>query len=121
MSKPIIIGATAEAAIAAGEWLVAGTTSGVKPAAGAVAALGIAESFADPALPDFQSDKVGVIKQGLLKVTAAAATYAFGDTLELDSTGQVVTAETSNPVVATAAEDLVLAADGALLVYINLA
>ena len=114
MSKPIITGAIAEAAVVAKNWLVKGTTSGVKPAAGAVAAQGLAETSAGAGYP------VGVVRQGLVKVTAAAATYVYGDTLELDATGQVVTAYTSNPVVAVAIEDKVLAADGDLLVYVNL-
>ena len=112
--KTFILGANVEATVVAKQWLVKGTTSGVKPAAGAIAALGLAETSVAT------GGKVGVIKKALMKVTAAAATYVFGDTLELDATGQVATAYTSNPVVATAAEDLVLSADGDLLVYVNL-
>lgn len=119
MTKPVIISLPAEEAITAKQWLVPGTSAGVKPAAGAVAALGVAESFADPALPNFQSANVGCIKIGLIKLQAAAGTYAIGDPLELNGTGQVLTAETTNPVVATAQEDKVLAAPGELLVYIN--
>jgi len=118
--KTFIIGATAEAAIAQGEFLVAGTSAGVKPAASAVASLGVAECRADPALPPFFSDKVGVIKQGLIKVTAVAATYAFGDVIELNSSGQKVVAGTTAPV-GTVAEDKVLSADGELLIYLNVA
>lgn len=118
----MIISFPAEAAISAGAWVVPGTSSGVKAASSAtVQALGVAESFADPALPAFKSANVGVIKQGLKKVVAAAATYAIGDALELDSSGQVVTALTTNPQVATAAEDATVSSGGTLKVYINLA
>lgn len=120
MSKPMIISLPAEAAIAAKKWLVPGTVFGVKQAAGAGATLGVSESFADPALPVFKRDKVGCIKQGVFKMTAATGTYLIGDVLELDGSGQILTAGATNPA-ATVQEDLVLAAPGELLVYVNLA
>ena len=112
--KTFIIGATAEADITTKQFLIAGTSEGVKPAASAVASLGVAETTV------LAGGLVGVIKQGLVKVTATAATYAFGDVVELDSTGQVVVAGTTAPV-GTVAEDLVLSADGELLIYLSVA
>ena len=120
MSKPMIVSALAESAVTAGAWLIPGTVFGVKPAVAATASVGLAESRADPALPPFFSDKVGVIKQGLCKVTAVIGTYKFGDSVELDATGQKVAVGATLPV-GTVAEDKVLAVAGSLLVYVNVA
>jgi hypothetical protein len=118
--KSFIISMPAEAAVAAKKWLVPGTSSGVKEASAAGASVGLSAGFADPALPPYKSGKVGVIKQGLVKVQAAAGTYAIGAKVELDSSGQIVTAGATNPV-GTVCEDKVLAAPGELLVYVNVA
>ena len=85
--KTYILNSTAEAAVTGGDWLIQGAATGVIPAVGATAATGIAETSA------VAGEKVGCVKQALIKVTAAAATYAFGDALELDATGQVAVPE----------------------------
>jgi len=112
--KTFIIGAEAEANVVAKNWLIAGTSLGVKPCASAVAPLGVAETTVSA------GDLVGVIKQGLFKAVAVTGTYAFGDIVELDSSGQKLVAGTTAPV-GTIAEDLVLSADGEILVYVNVA
>lgn len=112
--KTFILSSEAEADVTAKEFLITGTSVGVKPAVGATASVGVAEITA------LAGGSLGVIKQGLVKVTAVAATYQFGDVIELDATGQKVVAGTTAPV-GTVAEDLVLSADGELLIYLNVA
>jgi len=120
--KPVILHAVAEEAIVAKQWLMAGAAGGVAVNTAAGTGLGVAESFADPAGVPFKTDKVGVVKQGLIKLNAVAATYNWGDLVGLDATGQIIDAAGVTKV-GTVAEPAtkVLAAPGEVLVYINIA
>jgi len=82
--------------------------------------IGIAETTQVPGTINY-TGKVGVIKQGLVKVTAVAGTYNFGDALEVATGGQKVKALATGKQIATAAESKVLSADGSLTVYLNIA
>jgi len=113
--KTFIISSVAEEVITAKNWLIPGTTYGVKPAVADGATVGLAETSVGV------DDNIGVVKQGLVKVTAVAGAYKFGDVVELDGTGQAVAAGSSNPV-GTVAEDIDLGLDpGEILIYLNVA
>lgn len=121
MSKPVIIQANAGGVIAAKKWLKADGSGAVVENDTAGSEIGISESFADSAGVVFKPTTVGVIKQALIKLPAVAATYDFGDKLELATGGQNLQAFSAGALVGSAAESKVLATTGDLLVYINLA
>ena len=101
-------------AVAAKEWLEQDGSGAMKKFDGTGVAKGVALTNKDI------ENNVAMIKIGFMKLTAAAATYNVGDKLELDGTGQVLTADVGGTIVAEAAESLVLSADGDLLVYVNI-
>jgi hypothetical protein len=111
--KTFILGATAGTGGATGGAFVKQDGSGgVIDNNTAGLEIGIAEST------KLVGEKVGVIKEGLCKVTAVAAAYNFGDALEVATGGATVQALASGTQVATAAETLDLTGGaGSLWVY----
>ena len=125
MSKPIIINAPlAVVAVTAKQWLKADGSGAVTVNDTAGSEIGVAESSADnSATPNvlLKNENIGMIKQGLIKLNAVAATYNVGDLVELATGGQNLQAYSSGAIVGSVCETKVLAATGELLVYINLA
>jgi len=122
MVKPVTISAPAGTnVIAAGAFLETDGAGAVKAFDGTGTILGRAESGFDPADPLAAGDEfVGCIKQGLIRVAAAAATYSFGDEVEWD-TGHTVKAG-NTLLVGTAAETkTTTSGDPILKVYMNIA
>ncbi len=113
--KSFTITANAGADIASKAILMQDGTGGVIANTAPGTEIGVAESNAIFANPG--RNKVGVIKEGLMSLTAVAATYNFGDVLEVATGGQSLQALGTGAPVATAAESKVLAAPGALKVY----
>lgn len=121
--KPIILGASVQAAasITAGQWVKQGTSGTVAANDAAATGIGMAESSQVVGNISY-TGKIGVIKQGLVKMSVADNTYAFGDSVSLDSDGQTGILGSSAKV-GTAAESKttsVSAGTNTLLVYINL-
>ena len=114
MSKPLVLSVPCAAnAVADGKWLKQDGAGAYAEADSATSGKGVSATAKDA------QDRVGCVKIGLMTLTAKAATYNHGDPLELDATGQALQAETTNPVVAYAAETATLAADGPLDVLVD--
>jgi len=116
MVKPIIVTADCAAnAVVAKDFLEADGAGAVKAFDGTGVALGIAETNKDI------ENRVGCIKQGLIKLPTTAAAYAFGDQVEW-AAGQTVAAYSAGVIVGTAAESkTTTSGDNYLLVYVNFA
>jgi len=110
--KSFVLSATYSGSPLAGNVLKADGTGGVTINDGAATGLGIAE-----ATPFSGATKIGVIKQGLVKVQVANATYKFGDALITGAGGQIFEAGAGK---ATAAESKTTTAlDPYLWAYVN--
>ena len=103
-------------AVGAKKWLEQDGSGAMKEFDGTGLAKGISLAAKDV------EDNVAMIKIGYMKVGAKAASYNVGDRLELDGTGQLVTADVGGAIVGIAAETATIASDGdELLVFIHIA
>jgi hypothetical protein len=116
MVKRIVLTAPCGAnAVVAGDFLETDGAGAVKAFDGTGTPLGIAASNKDT------ENNVGCIKQGIVNIPSAAATYSFGDVLDWD-TGQTVKATVGGVVVGTAAETKTTTSGlPNLAVYVNFA
>jgi hypothetical protein len=123
--KPIIVSLPlAAVAVSAGAFLKKDGAGAVTTNDTAGSEIGIAASKADnSASPDykFKNANIGCIKQGIVVVTAVAATYNAGDIVEVATGGQTVQAHGSGSVIGSVVETKTLAAPGDLKVYVNIA
>jgi hypothetical protein len=119
--KPIILGANVGAgSILAGQFVKKDGAGAVVANDTATSEIGIAESSQIVGNISY-TGKIGVIKQGLVKVASTNATYNFGDTVKAAVGGQSVVAGAAADAIATVAETkTTTTADNLLLVYINL-
>jgi len=118
--KTFILSAVSAADIAAGMFVKADGSGAVVENDTAGSELGIAESSAVFANPGRKN--VGVIKQGLVTVTGVAATYKFGDKVEVATDGQSVQAFSAGALIGTVAEPetKALLAPGPLKIFLSL-
>lgn len=101
--------------VVAGDFLETDGSGAVKAFDGTGTVLGIANSDKDT------ENNVGCIKQGIVNVPSAAATYSFGDQVEW-AASQTVQAYSSGVIVGTAAETKTTTSGlPNLAVYVNFA
>lgn len=123
--KPIIVSLPlAAVAVSGGALLKMNGSGAVTTNDTAGSEIGIAASKADnSASPDykFKNENIGCIKQGIVTMTAVAATYYAGSLVEVATGGQTVKALASGAAIGSVVETKVLSAPGDLKVYVNFA